>query len=269
MIDPLSRFFERAAGMHGPVMLMYHSVTDGGGTPEWPWAVSRRRFRGQLDYLANEGWATPTMSELLAAPTSWPQRTAAITFDDGYANNLAACAELEKRGMCATWFIVSGSIGQAPSWPATGRPEGRLLNAVELREMRSAGMEIGSHTVNHVRLTELDEDRQRFELECSRRQIEDVLGGTVRSFAYPYGAWDDACVTEVREAGYQSACTTRTGWALRDGNPFLLRRLTVFNTDTVGSLIRKLCFGSNDVSWTSLTNQTLRSALAWLRRSPR
>ncbi|NMG76010.1 polysaccharide deacetylase family protein [Aromatoleum diolicum] len=269
MTDPLSRYLARAAGIHGPVMLMYHAITDGGGTPEWPWAVSLGRLRAQLDYLADEGWATPTVSELLAAPGRWPRRTAAITFDDGYADNLAACEELQKRDMRATWFIVSGSIGQAPDWPATDRPEGRLLDCVELREMTAAGMEIGSHTVNHVRLTEVDDDRRRFELEYSRRQIEDALGSQVRSFAYPYGAWDDTCVSAVRAAGYQAACTTRTGWALRDGNPYLLRRLTVFNSDTVGSLMRKLCFGSNDVSWPSITHQTLRRALTRLHHSPR
>jgi len=265
MIDPLSRYVARAAGIHGPVILMYHAITDDSGTPEWPWAVSLGRLRAQLDYLAGEGWATPTMSELLAAPGRWPQRTAAITFDDGYANNLAACEALQKRGMCATWFIVSGSIGQAPAWPAMGRPGGRLLDVVELREMSSAGMEIGSHTVNHIRLTEVDEDRRCFELEYSRRQIEDALGGQVRSFAYPYGAWDDTCVAAVRDAGYHSACTTRTGWALRDGNPFLLRRLTVFNTDTVGSLARKLCFGSNDVSWKTLSHHMLQRTVGRLR----
>jgi len=269
MTASLSRYLARTAGMHGPVMLMYHAVSEGGGVPDWPWAVSLGRLRAQLDYLADEGWATPTMSELLAAPGRWPQRTVVITFDDGYANNLAACDELNKRGMCATWFVVSGSIGQAPAWPANGRPAGRLLDSVELRGMAAAGMEIGSHTVNHVRLTQLDQDRQRFELECSRRQIEDALGSQVRSFAYPYGAWDDICVSAVRDAGYQGACTTRTGWALRDGNPFLLRRLTVFNSDTVGSLMRKLCFGSHDVSWPSLAHQMLRSALTRLGHRPR
>jgi peptidoglycan/xylan/chitin deacetylase (PgdA/CDA1 family) len=192
-----------------------------------------------------------------------------ITFDDGYADNLAAFDELQKRGMRATWFVVSGSIGKAPAWPAKGRPEGRLLDCVELREMNAAGMEIGSHTVSHVRLTELDQDRRRFELECSRRQIEDALGCEIRSFAYPYGTWDETCVSAVRDAGYHGACTTQTGWAMRDGNPFLLRRLTVFNCDTVGTLMRKLCFASHDVSWPSITHQLLRRALTRLHHSPR
>lgn len=247
-------------------MLMYHSVSPGGGVPRWPWAVSMQRLKAQLDFLAGEGWTTPTMGELLATPGRWPGRTAVITFDDGYADNLAAGEELARRGMSATWFIVSGSIGRPPAWPAdAARPEGRLLDAGELRQLHAAGMEIGSHTVSHVRLTEVDAARQHEELTRSRAEIEDALGSPVHSFAYPYGAWDEACAKAVGEAGYRGACTTRSGWALRDGNPYTLRRLTVMNTDSVGSLIRKLAHGSNDVSWRALSSQFLTRATTRLR----
>lgn len=269
MVDPVSRHLARAAGTHGPVMLMYHAVAREAGTPEWPWAVSLDRFRAQLDHLVDEGWTTATVRELVSAPRDWPRRTVAITFDDGYANNAAACEELQRRDMRATWFIVSGSIGREPAWPATGPPRGRLLSAAELRGMHRAGMEIGSHTVRHLRLTELDPARRHGELEDSRRQLEDVLGEPVGSFAYPYGACDDACAGAVQDAGYGNASTTRTGWALRDGNPFLLRRLTILNTDTLASFMRKLYFGSNEVSWPNLVKHALQNGLAPLRHGAR
>jgi len=251
-IDPLSRHLHRNAGQHGPVMLMYHAVTPGKIRPGWPWAVSMQQFRDQLDFLAAEGYATPTMGELVAEPKKWTGRTVVITFDDGYVDNLVACEELKKRGMRATWFVVTGSIGESPKWPADGRPEGRLLNAIELHEMQACGMEIGSHTVRHVRLTEADDARLVSELVDSKSALDDLLGKSVGSFAYPYGAWDARCADAVEQAGYSAACSTRTGWALRDDNPFLLRRLTIFNTDTVSTLARKLYFGSNDVSWPAI-----------------
>lgn len=250
MIDPLSKLIHRNAGRHGPIMLMYHAITPGAGTPSWPWAVSVQRFREQLDFLVAEGYATPTMGELVSVPAkTWEGRNAVITFDDGYVDNLAACEELQKRGMRASWFIVSGSVGQAPRWPADGRPAQRLLNANELREMRQNGMEIGSHAVNHVRLTEVDDARLAQEVADSRNALEDMLGNAIKSFAYPYGAWDARCAGAVKQAGYTGACTTRTGWTLRDRDPYRLRRLTVFNHDTLGSFARKLYFGSHDVRW--------------------
>lgn len=260
MIDPFSRALHRnAAGQHGPVMLMYHAVLPGGGTPAWPWAVSMQRFREQLDFLATAGYATPTMGELTAKPAKyWTGRTVTLSFDDGYADNRAACEELMKRGMRATWFIVSGSIGKPPAWPDDGRPAGRLLNAGELREMRENGMEIGSHTVNHVRLPDVDDDRLMQELTRSKATLEGLLGSPVNSFAYPYGAWDTRCAEAAKQAGYAAACTTQTGWALRDGDPYQARRLTVFNTDTLGSFARKLVYGSHDVRWRDIAGAALR-----------
>jgi len=239
-------------------MLMYHAITPGKIRPNWPWAVSMQQFRDQLDFLAAEGYTTPTMGEFVDEPKKWTGRTAVITFDDGYIDNLAACEELQKRGMRATWFVVTCSIGESPKWPADGRPAGRLLNAAELREMQENGMEIGSHTVNHVRLTESDDVRLMRELTDSKATLEDMLGTSVGSFAYPYGAWDARCAEAVKQAGYSAACTTRTGWALRDDNPYLLRRLTIFNTDNVSTLARKLYFGSNAVRWRDLAGYALK-----------
>lgn len=244
-------------------MLMYHSVVPGAGRPAWPWAVSMQAFCEQLDFLAAEGYATPTMGELVATPELLgPGRTAVITFDDGYIDNLAACDELQRRGMRATWFMVSGSLGKAPTWPADGRPGGRLLDAAELRKMQAAGMEIGSHTVTHARLTEVDDDRLRAELVDSKIALENALGTEVGSFAYPYGDWDNRCEMFVKNAGYAAACTTGTGWTFYDKTPYRLRRLTVFNTDTASSLVRKLAFGSHDVSWPALAGYWKRQLVA-------
>src|SRR5574338_230076 len=163
-IDPLSAALHRGAGEHGPVILMYHSVQCGRDTPSWTWAVALEKFVSQLDFLAAEGYSTPTVGELMRAP-SRQGRAAVITFDDGYVDNLAACEELEKRGMRATWFIVAGSLGNPPGWSADGRPCDRLLSAAELRQMQSAGMEIGSHSMSHVRLPTLDDNRLMKDLQ--------------------------------------------------------------------------------------------------------
>ncbi len=258
MIDPVTRALHRQAGTQGPVMLMYHAITPGRARPAWPWAISMQQFCDQLDFLAREGYATPTMGELAEPDRPWPGRTAVLTFDDGYVDNLAAVEALKERGMRATWFVVSGSVGREPAWPADGRPAGRLLNAGELRSMQAAGMEIASHTVNHVRLTEVDDVCLMQELTQSRADLEDMLGRAVVSFAYPYGAWDARCADAVRQAGYAAACTTRTGWALRDNDPYRLRRLSMFNNDSVGTLARKLYFGSHNVRWRDIAAYALK-----------
>lgn len=256
--DPISRFLHRSAGGHGPVMLMYHALQQGHRTPKWPWAVSAQAFQRQLDFLQTEGYQTMTVRDIACSQERLDGRTVVLTFDDGYVDNLAAYDEVLKRNMRASWFIVSGSIGREPGWPEDGRPKGRLLSAGELREMHAAGMEIGSHTVSHARVTELSKQQLDQELSASKAELEDTIGATVSSFAYPYGAWSEDCEGAVRRAGYAAACTTRTGWAIRDGNPYRLRRLAVFNNDSLSRFARKLYFGSHDVAWSDVTRYALR-----------
>ena len=263
-LDPITRFLHDRAGTHGPVMLMYHAVQRGAQTPSWPWAVSERAFCAQLDFLKAEGYQTITMGDLATGRAKPAGHCAVITFDDGYVDNLTASEALAKRGMRASWFIVSGSIGREPAWPADGRPVGRLLNAAELREMHAAGMEIGSHTVSHARMPTLDDAALARELTDSKATLEGAIGAPVSSFAYPYGLWDARCEEAVRRAGYTAACTTRTGWAMRDGDPFKLRRLTVFNHDSLGRFARKLYFGSHDVAWSDVARYAMRR-LGWMR----
>jgi len=258
MIDPISRYLHRDAGQHGPAILMYHSVTHCKGNPDWPWAVSMQNFVNQLDFLLAEGWSTPTIAELVREPDRWTGRTAVITFDDGYVDNLMATDELRKRGMRATWFIVTGSIGQRPAWRSESQPTGRLLNCDELNTLQEVGMEIGAHTHNHKRLTELKNAEILRELTTSRDTLGDILGIAPKSFAYPYGAWNERCEKMVKDAGFLSACTTRTGWALRDRNQYRLRRIAVFNSDNTSVFARKLTLAANHAPWLATARYAFR-----------
>jgi peptidoglycan/xylan/chitin deacetylase (PgdA/CDA1 family) len=89
----------------------------------------------------------------------------------------------------------------------------RFLDWNEAREMRDAGMAIGSHTRSHAILGRLTPQAQKQELEDSKREIEAQLGSKVRGLAYPVGARD--CFSEATEqiamdAGY-SMCFSAYG----------------------------------------------------------
>lgn len=256
MVDPITRRLVGSAAAASPLVLMYHALEDG-ARARWRWAVTRQAFAAQLDLLQELGCGTPTVSELLATPQP-ARRSVAITFDDGYVDNLAAAEELRRRGMRATWYVVAGSLGDRPRWKADGGPTGRLMSATELRELRAAGMEIGSHTMSHQRLTSLAPEQRRQEIEASRTVLEDTLGSAVHAFAYPYGDFDADVTAAVRTAGYSSACTTQPGWALRDGDALRIRRLTVFNEDGTARFARKLAFASHEAGWSEVARYAWR-----------
>lgn len=266
MVDPLTRLLQHNAGRDGPIALVYHAVVSGRGTADWAWAISHGRFLDHLDLLRDRGWRLATMSTL-AGPleSTFPEKTAVISFDDGYANNLAAVEALVARNLVASWYIVTGEIGRSPLWPDSGRPEGPLLSAENLRAMDTAGMEIGSHSVRHIRLTGLPRAELLEELAGSRATLEDIIGRSVDGFAYPYGASDESCESYLRQTGYRYACTTQTGCALKDKHPYRLRRLTIFNHDTAASLGRKLALVTNDGSWRGMIAYAAKRAATRLR----
>lgn len=136
---------------------MYHSVRPGKAKPAWPWALSAQRFDSHLRLLRQHGYLTPTFAERVAAePGHWHnKRVAAMTFDDGYCDKLAAAPALACGGMRASFFVVAGSVGKKPAWAAKGGPADRLLDAAELRALLAMGMEVGPHGVHHVRFTSL------------------------------------------------------------------------------------------------------------------
>jgi peptidoglycan/xylan/chitin deacetylase (PgdA/CDA1 family) len=87
--------------------------------------------------------------------------------------------------------------------PEVGR---RFINWEEAREMRDAGMTIGSHTQTHGILGQMPPDAQRWELTESRRNIEANIGGEVRTLAYPvgiHGAFDGTTEEIARSIGYK------------------------------------------------------------------
>lgn len=240
------------AGQRGPITLMYHSITPGKSKPKWRWAVSYQAFCDQLTLLQDFGWHLARASNL-SNVNSLPQRTAVVTFDDGYADNFPAFEELAKRKLCASWFIVSRDIGSHSSWVRKEITPEPMLNAEQLQTMADAGMEIGSHTYTHCRLTELNDKVLDWELTASKQALSETIGRPIESFAYPYGLHNERITHAVRCAGYHVACTTRTGSGLVDHDPLRVRRLSIMAQDSLSEFARKLAFADNNIGWTGLT----------------
>lgn len=153
------------------------------------------------------------MSELhLATRTASVRGLIGLTFDDGYEDFLDTALPVLKRfGFSATVFAVAGMLGEENSWEHYGEPRRRLrlLDAEGIREVSRQGMEVGSHTMSHPRLSELDVGTLDAEVNESRRVLGEILGMPVEGFCYPYGNLDEAAVQAVRRAGYAYACATK------------------------------------------------------------
>ena len=118
------------------------------------------------------------------------------------------------------WFGVSEN----------GRPDYRLMTVEELVAISRDGLvDIGAHTVNHPDLTAIPPERQRWEIETSKRHLEEWLGRPIRWFAYPYGNGNFVTRQLVKEAGFEIACSMFLGVVNNQSNPFWLPRIFVEN----------------------------------------
>jgi len=87
-------------------------------------------------------------------------------------------------------------------------------------------IEIGSHTLNHVMLSFLDEQEQLLEVQEGKRTVERLIQRPVASFSYPHGAYTPATLNIARSAGVEIACTTRQTFVSRNNTRLELPRVS-------------------------------------------
>ncbi|HWB50446.1 MAG TPA: polysaccharide deacetylase family protein [Stellaceae bacterium] len=184
-------------------ILVYHHVVPGHGSALLH--VTPEGFEQQLKYLQSNGYRSISFDDLadgLEHGAPLPARPVILSFDDGWQNQYQhAFPLLRQYGFAATFYVVTGYVD---------RPN--FMSSDELKEMIAAGMTIGSHSHWHPALPTLGTgERLKDEVVGSKLWLEERLGVTVDTFAYPYGAYTAADVAAVKAAGYRTARTVDTG----------------------------------------------------------
>lgn len=114
----LASLYVRGRGVRGATILMYHSVAR---APEAQWVdpryhVTPDEFEAQMAFLARNRQVV-SMTDLVAAleeNRDLPAGTVALTFDDGYLDNLTVAAPvLEKHGLPATLYLCSSYVSRS------------------------------------------------------------------------------------------------------------------------------------------------------------
>lgn len=236
-------------------VLMYHRVGPAGNTWEARYSVNPDNFAAQMRALARKGFRAVRIEDLVAwldGGPSLPEGAFVLTFDDGFRGvRDHALPVLERLGWPCTVFLVSDLIGAEDVWTRTENPSGMtypLLDEPEIMDMMRRNVSFHSHTRSHADLPTLDDAALADQLAGSRAALARLLGHDVAYIAYPFGRLDARVEAATRAAGYRAAFSTQPGFNRRDVNPYRIRRLDVFGTDTPGMLLRKIRFGSNDGS---------------------
>lgn len=213
----------------------------------------------QVTKLLAEGYEGCTFTDAVQGAGSG--RRLAVTFDDAFASVLELGKPiLDRLGVPGTVFAVTSfaSGGRPLEWDGIGQWKGgrfddelRSLDWEALRGMAADGWEIGSHTVDHPRLTRCDDTALAQQLAESRAVVERELGRPCTSVAYPYGDTDARVEAAAVRAGYVTGAALPARW--HAPRPLGFPRVGVYH-------------GDDDRRFTIKVSQTVRRVRGLLRR---
>lgn len=163
---------------------------EGDGTIDASGIETRHLFSQPMDYAVTAVVRTTCRGEVrLKRVVSGHTAVMSLTFDDGKVGvYYQAMPELRARGVTGTCYIV-------PEW--TNSTHSQFMDWWHIVELHNLGWDIGSHTMSHPYLTDMDDSTLQYELTESRAEImrRGILAG---NFALPYGDYDARVMREVK-----------------------------------------------------------------------
>jgi peptidoglycan/xylan/chitin deacetylase (PgdA/CDA1 family) len=197
-------------------ILRYHAICDpNAGYAEPGICVSPAAFEQHVAYLAANYHVVslPDATASLKRGTTLPKNAVAITFDDGYADNLAAARILERYGLCATFYITAGCLADgAPFWPAELRVlVNTIVDPVIQLNVNSTSVSLpittpAERSMAVSRLTKIFKSNPIPVRESLREHLRRQAG--VRDVPSPMLTWDD--LTTMRRLGMVIGSHTMT-----------------------------------------------------------
>ena len=228
-------------------VLLYHEIREGGmlrrgetspievrqdydDNLPGPLFVTLESFEEQMSYLAEKGFHTLTLAEIIAyyyEHLPLPEKSVLLTFDDCYQSMARyAYPILKKHGFHAVSFVVTGWLNTKSK--SFDPDHSVCLTEGDLREMADV-FEYANHTDGFHRRT--DEQNSAIMTAGDSELIEDLNrcndSGVIQAkdvFAYPFGLYTERNAALLREQDYKLAFTCEKGRNDRGDDPLLLKR---------------------------------------------
>lgn len=145
----------------------------------------------------------PEIIDALEKGRALPDRTVAITVDDGFLSAYQeAWPRLKSAAIPLTMFVSTESIDLGQKGYLTWR---------QIREMVDAGVYIGHHGAEHAHMPARDTARNRADIARASRRFEVELGQSPDIFAYPYGEFGNRDKELVKSMGFRAAFGQHSG----------------------------------------------------------
>lgn len=230
-------------------VLGYHDFTDGKSTNDM--VINIDDFRAQMEDIREAELPVISMREFLdwkQGKADIPEQSVMITIDDGWlATHTLAMKVLKEFEYPYTVFLYKKYVGVG----------GRSMTHDQVRELAANGATISSHSVSHDNMSRRNgrsqaayDDWLRVELKESWdflvENFEDT-GALIKTFAYPYGIYNDRVIELAKEVGYEACFTVNGKKTTWDEEDMEIGRYIVHGP-TLANFDSSLTFGGGSVT---------------------
>lgn len=203
-------------------IIMYHYVgyvKDQNDSNRKKLSVSPIQFESHLKQLRQARYDTYFVRDIpaiLAGTIEYSTQSAVLTFDDGYDDfYFTVFPLLKKYHMRATVYVITNFVGKKG-----------FLSEGQIRELIDSGIvEIGSHTLDHLYLKKTSREVSKRQIEESKNYFFKTYGLRVHTFAYPFGAFSEDTMQQVKKAGYTAAVSVISSEQQSTDTVFILGRV--------------------------------------------
>ena len=169
-------------------------------------SVTLAEFDAHISQLTDGKFNLMPLTDILAAIDKGEKltnRTVAITIDDSFRSVYEkAWPRLKKAGIPFTLFVSTDSAD---------RNLAGYMTWDEIRELKAAGVTIGSHTAGFLPLSESTPEEFRADVARSVESFERELGARPTLFSWPRGEMGAAAARMLGELGFQAAFGYHSG----------------------------------------------------------
>jgi len=209
-------------------VLTFHAIDERAEVISFP----PRLFERAMARLYQSGYRTLDLADMAAClrnRDTLPDRSVVITFDDGYQSVYDhAFPVLQRYGFSATVFLTVGeNVERSDTSRLPSMCDRPMLSWGEIKEMQRAGIAFGGHTLTHPNLTRAAPERITIEMVEGKKIIEDALGASVPTFAYPFGRYDRRS-REIASRHFACACSDKLGFTSQASDLYALERVDMY-----------------------------------------
>jgi peptidoglycan/xylan/chitin deacetylase (PgdA/CDA1 family) len=217
------------AAIAGIPVLLYHDIS---GEFNDAYTMSPSNFAAQMEWLYESGYSAVSLRDI-GAGHALPERTVAITFDDGYASFMDYAFPLfQQYGFKSTINVIGEYVGTYMEMHGK-RP---MLSWDEYRHLVGSGLiDLGCHTYGLHRyssrgVTGVTDSVLADDLRLFQETIRKQTGSYSQILAWPYGLYTRKSIEIAADGGFNRILTSRRGLFQFGGDLLEIPRRNISNS---------------------------------------